>query len=104
MLKFLPQLTARQIRPAVAVSLVLSLMVAGVSLWTAAPWKENSPAPPDASPGRADMQGVKGVPGPRSGPAPRFLEQSSDADRSQIEPGEHVNVTSALRNVWDRRI
>ena len=37
-------------------------------------------------------------------PAPSILETMWRVDKSQIEPGEHVTVTLALKNVWSHRI
>ena len=94
----------RRPRLTVASLLVPVIIVIGVSLWSAAPWKGNPPHPSDASAGRAGVPGVMGVPGPPGRPAPTFFEPVWKVDKNQIEPGEQVTVTLALKNVWSHRI
>ena len=110
-----PPLIARRPLISAAASLVLAIMVVGISLWMAAPWERNSAGVPDVprgwgtvsipgEPGMPGLPGKAGLPGPpgRPGPpAPILIEKVTQIDKSTIKPGEPVNMTFALRNVWD---
>lgn len=85
---------------AMAVSLLLAVVVGGVSLWVVAPWKQTAPGvtwpliQPEPS----------GVPGPAGRPAPRYFETTWTTDRSVITPGQALTITTTVKNVWDQRI
>ncbi|MBI4295423.1 MAG: hypothetical protein HY669_04570 [Chloroflexi bacterium] len=85
---------------AMAVSLVLLVVVGGVSLLVVAPWRQADPGATwpliQTEPG--------GVRGPAGRPAPRYFETTWTTDRNVITPGEVVTITGTLKNVWDQRI
>ena len=109
-------LTARQPALAIAASLFIAVMVGAISLWIIAPWEGHDSYGPPAipgyagdpgspgSPGHPGREGIPGTPGVPGRPAPRYLDDVWDIDKSLILPGEPVAITLALRNVWDEQI
>ena len=104
-----PPLIARRPLISAASSLVLAIMVVGISLWMAAPWERNSAGVSDVPrgwgtvsiPGEPGMAGLPGNPGRPGQPAPILVEEVTQIDKSTIRPGEPVTITFTLRNVWD---
>ena len=103
--KVMAPFTVRRPALAIATSLVLAVMVGVISLWIIAPWEGNpgSPGRP-GHPGHPGSGGIPGTPGVPGRPAPRYLDDVWDIDKSLILPGEPVAITLALRNVWDEQI
>ncbi len=77
---------------ALVASLVLVVMVGGVSLWVVAPWEGSVPGAPTST----DTSS--------RGPAPRYFDQTWSSDKQVIAPGEPVTISLTLKNVWDKRI
>ncbi len=85
---------------AMAVSLLLAVVVGGVSLWVVAPWRQAAPG------GTWPLIQLEPsvVPGPGGRPTPQIFATSWTVDRSAVAPGEEVTITAVLKNVWDQRI
>ncbi len=86
---------------AMAVSLVLLVVVGGVSLWVVAPWQQAAPVGPG---GRTPLGAPTGVRGPAGRPAPRIIEATWTVDHDAITPGQALTITGTLKNVWGQRI
>ena len=115
--KFIAPFPVRRPALAVAASIVLVALVGAASLWIVAPWDRyghyGPPAIPRLSgsnpgapgdPGLPGISGVPGLPGLPGRPAPRYLDDVWQIDKSLILPGEPIEYELAIRNIWDRRI
>ena len=108
--KVMAPFTVRRPALAIAASLFIAVMVGAISLWIIAPWEGHDPYGPPAIPGYAGGSpvhpggGGTGAPGVPGRPAPRYLDDVWDIDKSLILPGEPVAITLALRNVWGEQI
>lgn len=101
------RLVLRRPHAATAATLVVAVVIGGMSLWISGFWQSFSSPYSPSSPGvvgLAGAPGIVGVPGPGARPGPRYFDVSWTIEKRLYVPGDSITITLTLKNIYHQPI